>query len=55
MQGSLQAKQLNLTILPVMVDNTVPCVKELKEDPKINTGFKDRTGTCMFKEHMGED
>ena len=38
-----------------MVDSTIPCLKELREDPITSTGlgFKDRTG--VFKEFMGED
>ena len=36
-----------------MVDSTIPCLKELKENPKTKTGFKDSTG--MFKELMVED
>ena len=52
-QGSLQAKQLNLKIVPVMVDSTTSCPKELMKDPKTSTGFKDCTG--VFKGLMGED
>ena len=36
-----------------MVDSTVSCLKELKEDCKTSTRFKDRT--CVFNELMGED
>ena len=52
-QGSLQANQLNVTIFPVIVDSTISCLKELKEDLKTSTWFKDRTG--VFKELMGDD
>lgn len=43
LQGSLQAKKLNLATVPVMVENTVSHPKELKEDPKMSTWFKDHT------------
>ena len=36
-----------------MVDNTISCVKELKEDPKTSTWFEDHTG--VFKEILGDD
>ena len=36
-----------------MVDSTICCLKELKEDPKTSKLFKDRTG--VFKEIMGEE
>ena len=52
-QGSFQAKQLNLTIVPVMVGSTSFCLKELKEDPKTSTYFKDCTS--VLKELMAED
>ena len=46
-QGGYQAKQLNLTIVPVMLDSTTFGLEELKEDPKTSTWFKDCTG--VFK------
>ena len=52
-QGSLQAKQLNLAMVPVLVDSTIFCLKELKEDSKTSTWFKDHTG--LFKKLTGED
>ena len=52
-QGSLQAKQLNLTIVSIMVDSTTSWLQVLKEDPKTRTWFKDCAG--VFKELMGED
>ena len=36
-----------------MVNSTASCLKELKEDPKSSTWFKDCTG--VFKELMGKD
>ena len=36
-----------------MVDSTISCLKELKEDPKTSTWFKDRTG--VLKELIGKD
>ena len=53
LQGSLQAKQLNLATVPVMVENTISRLKELKEDPKTSTWFKDHTD--VFKELMGDE
>ena len=43
LQGSLQAKQLNLAMVPVLVhvDSTITRLKELKEDPRTSTWFKD--------------
>ena len=52
-KGILQAMQLNLSVLSVMVDSTISCVKELKKDPNTSTWFKDRTG--VFGELMGKD
>ena len=40
-------------MVPVMIDSTISHPKELKEDPKTSTWFKDHTG--LFKELMVED
>ena len=53
LQGSLQDKQLNRSILPLMMVSCSSCLKELREDSVTSTGFKDLTG--VFKELMGED
>ena len=37
LQGRLQAKQLNLAVVPVMVGSTISHLKEVKEDPKISS------------------
>ena len=52
-QGSLQAKQLNLAFVPVMVESAISCLKELKDDRKISTWFKDCAS--VFKELMGKN
>ncbi len=41
LQGSLQSKELDLAIVPVMVDSTVSRLVELKENPLSSTWFKD--------------
>ena len=40
-------------MVPVMVDSIISRPKELNEDSKTSTWFKDHTG--LFKELMGED
>ena len=53
LQGILQAKQLNLAMVPVMIDSTVSRLRELKEEPRSSTWFKDHTS--VFKDLVGED
>ena len=43
LQSSLQAKQLNLAMVLVMVDSTISPLKELKEDLRPAHQFKDHT------------
>ena len=45
LQGSLQSKELDLAIVPVMVNSTIARLDELKEKPLSSTWLRT---TCQF-------
>lgn len=54
LQGSLQSKELDLAIVPVMVDSTVARLVELKESPLSSTWFKDHTAVFTDESSLGK-
>ena len=54
LQGSLQAKELDLATVPVTVKGTITRLVELKEHPGSSTWFKDHTHGKFFqiKQHL---
>ena len=56
LQASLQAKELDLTSVPVLqlVDGTLSRLKELKESPSSSTWFKDHRNVFTDSNLLGE-
>ena len=53
LQGSLQAKELDLATVPVMVKGTLTRLVELKEHPGSSTWFKDHTTVFSNQAALG--
>lgn len=54
LQGSLQAKNLNLASVPVMVESTTARLRELKDKPTTSTWFKDHATVFSDPEQLGD-
>ena len=53
LQASLQAKDLDLSIIPTMVKSTLSRLKELKEPPSSSTWFKNHSLVFSDQEQLG--
>lgn len=53
LQGSLQSKGIDLASVSVMTDSTIKRLKELKENPKSSTWFKDHLTVFTDKAQLG--
>ena len=49
-QGSLQGKEVDLATVPGVIESTLFCLKELKEDTNTTTWFKDMV-TAVFTDN----
>ena len=54
LQASLQAKELDLASVPVLVDSTLSRLIELKENPLSATWFKDHRNVSTDSNLLGE-
>lgn len=54
LQAGLQAKELDLASIPVLVDSTLSRLIELKEDPSSTTWFKDHKNVFTDPNLLGE-
>ena len=54
LQGSLQSKELDLAIVPVMVNSTIARLDELKEKPLSSTWFKDHMSVFSDESSLGK-
>ena len=54
LQSSLQTKNLDLSIVPVMMQTTVGRLKELKDYPSNSTWFKDHLTLLSDQKQLGQ-
>ena len=54
LQSSLQTKDLDLSMVPVMVQTTVGKLKELKDYPSKSTWFKDHLKVFSYQKQLGQ-
>ena len=54
LQASLQAKELDLASVPLLVDSTLSRLIELKENPLSTTWFKDHRNVFTDSNLLGE-
>ena len=54
LQGSLQAKTLNLGLVPGMVESTIARLQEIKDTPTTSTWFKDHTTVFSDPDQLGD-
>ena len=54
LQSILQTKDLDLSMVPVMVQTTVGRLKELKDYPSNSTWFKDHLKVFSDQKHLGQ-
>ena len=54
LQGSLQGKEVDLASVPGMVESTLDCLKELKEDTNTTTWFKDHSAVFTDNMQLGD-
>ena len=53
LQGSHQGKDIDMAIIPAMVESTTKRLKELKGSPKSSTWFKDHCLVCSDPTQLG--
>ena len=53
LQGCLQSKDLDLSVVPAMVQSTVDALKELKDNPTHSTWFKDHSTVFSDPNKLG--
>lgn len=53
LQGSLQTKDLDLSVIPSMVESTLERLRELKDNPVSSTWFKDHSLVFSSPDHLG--
>ena len=54
LQGSLQSKDLDLSMVPMMVQTTISRLRELKDHPSSSTWFKDHSLVFSDPKQLGE-
>ena len=54
LQGSLQAKNLNMGLVPGMVESTIARLQEIKDTPTTSTWFKDHTTVFSDPDQLGD-